>query len=255
MQTDILQNIICTADPAVIAKDWEVRERIGYYPEGFHLEPPLLERELERLEREISDFQKRIAALQPGMGCSKLMMIADPIYCNDAPDVLSHFYEKRDFGTLLARAVSIQVPDKLEENAPLEYYDKIFRDWDSALFLPYPNINGNIYIDAPLEEIVGIEVFPPNIERHGKDIFVSNILWEISFDDRYIHELPEWETDPEIEAAKKKADKEYEYTPLSREEEREMRWQKSKDAARSALAQIAEFRQLYKEFSESPARQ
>lgn len=249
MQTDILQNIICTADPEAIARDWEASERTKHYSGEYHLDPPLLKKRVESLKRQISAFQEKFSQLQPAKGNIEWVAIANTD-CDEY--TYASFYEKRDFEILLEKAVTVQLPDKLEEDAPQKYYREIAWIWDSNRHVLHGHYNtsGSRRANVPWEEVAGVEVFPLNIDRHGKGAFTSSALYGITYNDRYIRKLPEWETDPEIEAITQKMDKEYKYIRPSRKEERMIWLQMSKDTAKSVLAQVAEFRQLYKELNE-----
>lgn len=260
MQIDILQNIICTADPEAIARNWEFWERIDYYPAGFHLEPSLLEKEIERLKREIVAFQERLSKLRPVKGDSEWVAIAGvyhwrniPNY-QDVPRTHASFYKKSDLEILFAEAIEARIPDKIEKDGSIEYYNKVLQELDSSQRIIHGHyVTGKCCSLIPLEEVVGAEVFPSNLKRHDKDAFAADILSEISFDDRHICDAPgaaEWKSDPEVEAAKARAGQEYK-DDFSAETIQKELLQRKKDLVQATLDHIAEYRQLYKEAHES----
>lgn len=257
MQKDTVQNIVCSADPEVIARIWESRNRLGS-------DAPTSEEKAQQLSTQIASFQEKLAMIEPAESCGEWAMIAEEIWEDGVPGIYSSFYKKADFEVLLAKAENIQIPDKRKEEEPAEYYKKVVSEWFGD-----GSINSYGYEFSPWKDVLGAEVFLSNAESYDKDAFVADILWELSFNgyteedqeerreelDKAIRETEKIRSMPKEERAKHlhsldKIRDEFGWEKPSEEEQKKMRLDMLKDSAKTTIAKIAELKRLCEEIRE-----
>lgn len=257
MQKDTVQNIVCSADPEVIARIWEACDRLGS-------DAPASERKVQQLRDQIVSFQEKLAKIEPAESCSEWVMIAEEIWEGGVPGIYSSFYKKADFEVLLARAENMKIPDKCKDEEPEEYHKKIVSEWFGD-----GSINSYGYEFSPWKDVLGAEVFLSNAESYDKDAFVADILWELSFNgyseedqaerreelDKAIKETEAIRNMPEEERAKHlhsldEMREEFGWEKPSEEEQEKMRFNMLKDSAKTTIAKVAELKRLCEEIRE-----
>lgn len=170
--TKTVKDLVENVKPDQIAIEWEKRL-------SFCHDAPLSDKGRKNMVSDIANFQKTLSAIPADEKDKGYVMLAARLWDDEDSSYTSSYYKKEGLEALTQRALSVDIPEKIEEDQPAEYYEKICDTW-------YGKTNENQITSYGYEfsewgEVLSTPVIMPNLRRVPYVEFVADILWEMSF--------------------------------------------------------------------------
>lgn len=157
----ILKEILKEYDPVKVSKNWEPR----FTCDGS-------EYDVNEAAEDIKEFCEKLMNIEAKK--SEYIILALPYYDEGISRVSSYMFQKDELRDSLSDYSGLIFPN-LEDNLTDEELEKYL----DAVNAWMPESYGYDFMDW--DEVLGSEVLYDNIERMGKDDFIADVLFEMSF--------------------------------------------------------------------------